>query len=147
MSWLARFISQPEPLHCQMVSRVLGYVERTSYCFLIYVKQERPQPVGYGEADWATDPTTRQSVSGYMFYLGNNTVSWSSKKQKSIALSSCEAQFISLSEAIREGVWLRRLVGEVMASAVMGPTMIGQDNQAAIFVAGTILASVVNILG
>ena len=61
---------------------------------------------GYADADWAEDVTTRKSTSGYVFQIGNSTVSWSSKRQSVVALSSTEAEYVALSHATQEATWL-----------------------------------------
>ena len=134
VGWLSRYVANPSCFQYQMLSRVLGYVSRTRRLGLLYRKQATPLLRGSGDADWGTDPETRQSVSGYEFSLGGNLVSWSSRKQKTVALSSCEAEFVAFSEAVREALWLRRLAGELIPQSVAGATEIGQDNQAAISV-------------
>ena len=132
VGWLARFVASPLPFHYQMLSRVLGYLSRTRGLGLIYRRHKTAVLRGDADADWATDPLTRKSVSAYLFYLGGSLVSWCSKKQKCVALSSCEAEFVSLSEAVRECLWLRRLIQDIFPSGLEGATSIGQDNQAAI---------------
>lgn len=69
--------------------------------------------VGYTDSDFAGDLDDRKSTSGYVFTLGGAAVSWKSKKQSSVSLSSTEAEYIGCSEAIREGIWLRRLYHEM----------------------------------
>ena len=135
VGWLAQHVSSPTFFHFQMLSRVLGYVWKTKELGLYYVRHPEPLLKGYADADWATDYVTRRSISGYFFSLGGHVLSWCSRKQKSVALSSCEAEFTSFSEAVRECMWIRRLLCELLPSAVMQPTIIGQDNQAAIVVA------------
>jgi hypothetical protein len=63
---------------------------------------------GYMDADWATDVNNRKSTSGFVFMLGGAAISWGSKKQTSVALSSTEAEYIATAHAAKEAVWLRR---------------------------------------
>ena len=76
-------------------------------------------------------PDDRKSVSGYIVCINGNPVSWSSRKQKTTALSSCEAEFLALSEAVREALWLRQLLAEMDVGFVQ-PIKIRVDNQSAI---------------
>ena len=69
--------------------------------------------VGYADADWAGDTDTRRSTSGYTFRIGDATVSWSSKRQASVARSSTEAEYVALSNASQEAIWLRKLLSDV----------------------------------
>ncbi|KAK3893083.1 hypothetical protein Pcinc_003076 [Petrolisthes cinctipes] len=86
--------------------------------------------VGYSDADWAGDIKDRKSTSGYCFHLGGGPVSWSSKKQSCVALSTAEAEYMALASAIQEAVWFRKLAvdiqidwdrGLVTAPLALGP--------------------------
>ena len=59
---------------------------------------------GYSDSDWANDISTRKSISGYLFYLADGVVSWSSKRQMTVALSSTEAEYIAISHATKEAL-------------------------------------------
>jgi hypothetical protein len=65
---------------------------------------------GYADIDWAGSPVDRKSTSGYYFSLGSAMISWSSRKQGSIAQSTAEAEYIAASDASKEAVWLRKLI-------------------------------------
>ena len=92
---------------------------------------EDPELIGYSDADWAGDVDTRRSTSGYVFQIGRSTVSWSSRKQATVAKSSTEAEYVALSLATQETVWLRRLM-EDLGKHLDAPTTIYEDNQGAI---------------
>ena len=64
--------------------------------------------IGYSDADWGSDLDERKSTSGYVFLLNNGAITWSSKKQPCIALSTMEAEYVACSVAVQEAVWLRR---------------------------------------
>jgi len=66
--------------------------------------------IGYSDSDWAGSYDDRKSTSGYVFCLGTNVISWCSRKQSSIALSSAEAEYIAANEAVFLSVWLRRIL-------------------------------------
>ena len=76
------------------------------YC-LVYQRSEL-RLVGYSDADWGGDLDQRKSTSSYVFLLNKGAISWCSKKQTCIALSTMEAEFIACSTAVQEAVWLRR---------------------------------------
>jgi hypothetical protein len=61
---------------------------------------------GYTDSDWAGDQDTRRSMSGYVFNLGSAAISWSSKRQPIVALSTCEAKYVGQKNAAKEAVWL-----------------------------------------
>ncbi|PKU79857.1 Retrovirus-related Pol polyprotein from transposon TNT 1-94 [Dendrobium catenatum] len=67
----------------------------------------------YSDADWASDTTDRKSISGFCTFLGSNLISWTVRKQATIAKSSTEAEYRSLSAAASEVIWLRRLTAEL----------------------------------
>ena len=69
--------------------------------------------VGYCDADWAGDLDDRRSTSGYLFKINGAAVSWRSKKQSSVALSTVEAEYMELASAAQEAIWLRRLVSDL----------------------------------
>jgi len=87
----------------------------------------------YADADWANDKETRRSVTGWVAKLGGDPISWASKKQRIVALSTCEAELYAEAAAIQEVLWLRGLLGELGLHSSTGSTVFG-DNQSAIAV-------------
>ena len=87
--------------------------------------------VGYSDADWAGDLDTRHSTSGFVFQIQSDTVSWCSKRQPTVSKSSTESEYIALSGACQEAVWLRRLLADIGLEQ-KGPSTIYEDNQGAI---------------
>ena len=80
----------------------------------------------YADANWAADADTRRSTSGYVFFLGSAPISWSSKRQPIVALSSTEAEYISLSHCAQESQYIRKLLIEF--SVPPAPVTIFGDN-------------------
>jgi hypothetical protein len=68
---------------------------------------------GYTDADWAGNITDRKSTSGYFTFVGGNLVTWRSKKQKVVALSSAKAEFRGMTKGLCELLWLKRLMEEI----------------------------------
>jgi hypothetical protein len=66
--------------------------------------------LGYSDADWGGDLEARKSTTGNIFYLANNSISWLSTLQKTVALSTCEAEYMALKEIVKEGLWVSRLI-------------------------------------
>ena len=90
---------------------------------------ENPVLHGYSDADWGGDSETRRSTLGYyVFQIHGNTVSWRSKRQSSVPRSTTEAEYIALSNACQEGLWLRRLLSDIKLKQV-DPTTIYEDTQ------------------
>ena len=68
---------------------------------------------GYTDADWASDQETRRSLGAYVFLLYGGAVSWSSKRQQSIVLFSCETEYMAQTQTAKEAIWLTRLLSEL----------------------------------
>ena len=86
---------------------------------------------GYSDFDWAGDPDDRKSTTGYAFNIGSTIVSWTSKKQPTIYLSSTEAEYKVLCSATCEAIWIKRIL-EDMGQKQDRPTSIKCDNQSTI---------------
>ena len=87
--------------------------------------------IGYVDADWSSDTDDRKSNTGYLFkYLGA-PITWSSRKQTLVTLSSTEAEYVALSEAVKESLWIRRLLRDFNQD-IDGPVIIYEDNQSCI---------------
>ena len=131
VSSLARFSSKPSKEHWTALKRLLRYLKGSTNYGIRYTKEGTNECIGFSDADWAGDTNDRKSTSGYVFMLSGGAVSWCSKKQKCVALSTAEAEYIALSSAVQETIWLRQLISE-LGSAPQTPTVIYEDNQAAI---------------
>ena len=86
--------------------------------------------VGYIDADYAGDVDTRRSTTGFVFILFGGAVSWSSKRQATVAASTTEAEYIAMAAAVREALWLRQLLKDL--AMVVDTVAIFADNQSAI---------------
>lgn len=88
---------------------------------------------GYTDADWQGDLDDRKSTSGYLLTLAGGAISWSSKKQDSVALSSMEAEYIAASEAVKEAVWLKEFLSTLkIVESASNSVVVYCDNQVAI---------------
>ena len=128
---LAQYMSAPSESHWSGVKRVLRYVKGTLRYGLVFSVNQDNTLIGYSDSDWAGDVDTRRSTSGYTYYIGNSLVSWSSKKQATVAKSTTEAEYVALSLATQESIWLRRLLKSI-GHGTVSPTVIHEDNQGAI---------------
>ena len=131
---MSQFMSNPNQSHWVGVKRILRYLRGTSGYGLIYRGNDGYKVCGYSDADWAGDVNTRRSTSGFVFQLGTSTVSWCSRKQATVAKSSTEAEYVALSTATQEVIWLRRFLVNIGVS-IKGPVQIYEDNQGAIDIA------------
>jgi transposase InsO family protein len=113
---VSRYQSNPGPAHWRAVKRILRYLRGTSDHALCYHGGDL-RLTGYSDADWASDKDERKSTSGYAFILGGGAVSWCSKKQSCIALSTMESEYVACSAAVQEAVWLRRFLQRLGVTA------------------------------
>ena len=132
ISVLSKFMSKPGVEHWKGVKRVLRYVQGTlDYGLINSADDTSTTLTGYTDADWAGDLSTRRSTTGYVFQVQGNTLSWCSKRQGCVARSTTEAEYIALSTASQEAVWLRRLLESVLKKQDK-PTTLCENNQGAI---------------
>jgi hypothetical protein len=112
VGYVSRFMEAPTAEHLTAVKRILRYISGTLHFGCFYQKGREAKLVGYSDSDLAGDIDTRKTTSGILFFLGNNVITWQSQKQKVVALSSCEAEYIAATTAACQGVWLARLLAE-----------------------------------
>ena len=134
VSSVAKFCNKPTELHLTAAKRVLRYLKQTRDLSLTYVKDTPEAIIGYSDTDWAGDVKDQRSTSGNVFLLGGAAITWSSRKQSSVALSTVEAEYMALSVATQDAIWLRQLQEE-LGMEETGPTLIYEDNQGAISMA------------
>ena len=131
---LARFNSNPGPAHWNAAKHVLRYLKGTIDYKLTYKPSIEPEPfITYSDADHGGNPDNGKSTGGYVVKIGTGAVSWSSKLQPLVALSTTEAEHISAVEAGKEILWMCQLMGE-LGYEMPGPSLLRMDNQSAIAV-------------
>lgn len=126
---LSQKVSKPTNNDWTELKRVIKYLKGTAkYKLAMAIHTSDHELSGYADANWAESTINRRSNSGYLFKLNGGVISWSSRKQKCVALSSTEAELIALTEASKEGIWIRRLLNEI-DRIVCDPMTIYEDNQ------------------
>ena len=132
---LSRYASNPGKPHADAVTQCLRYLRGTVDYRLTYIGKGRtedvPPLIGYSDADWAGDLDTRRSTTGYLFRLSGGAVSWQSKRQRTTAQSTVEAEYMAAAAATKESVWLRLLLTGI-GCAPAGPIVLHVDNEGAI---------------
>ena len=134
VSVVSRFSSNPTEAHYASVKRIFRYLRSTVTWHLTY-RGSLQDLIGYTDSDWAGDHATRKSTSGYVYNLGSGAISWSSKRQATVALSTCEAEYIGQTQAAKEAVWLKGLLNEIRPEGGLQTVIIYGDNQGAIALA------------
>ena len=130
---LSQFIQNPGYAHWEGVKRIITYLDTTKNHWLTFRGTSKTLVEGYSDADWASQKD-RHLISGYVFFLGHRAITWSSKKQYIIALSSMESKYIPQTHAAKEAQWLRSFVNE-MRGEKYEPLRLNCNNQGAIVLA------------
>ncbi|XP_042035223.1 secreted RxLR effector protein 161-like [Salvia splendens] len=113
VSVVSRFMVQPGKEHWQAVKRIFRYLRGTYDVGLVYGGDTHCSVTGYSDSDYAGDVDGRRSMTDYVFTLGGSVVSWKATLQAAVTLSTTEAEYMTLTEAAKEGIWLKRLVGDL----------------------------------
>lgn len=129
---LGRHLQSSSDAHWTAGKRILRYLKGTKDIGLVYGESAHGITLkGFADADWATDKDTRRSVTGYVFELGGAAITWNSKLQPTVALSTSEAEYMAACAATQEAIHLRRLLGD-LGFPQEGPTVILEDNMGCI---------------
>ena len=131
-STVAQYCENPGWKHWEAVKRIFRYLLGTKKLELTYGGEDRGL-VGYVYADGASQDH-RRAISGFVFMVDGGAVSWSSKKQELVTLSTTEAEYVAATHAAKEAIWLRRLLGELFGS-IDTPTTLFSDSKSAIALA------------
>jgi hypothetical protein len=110
---LCRHLDCYGPIHWDAAKRVVRYLKGTRELKLVLGGDHPAQLLGFTDSDFANCPDTRRSVSGYCFTLGSGAITWSARQQKTVSLSTCEAEYVAASDAAKELIWLRTLLSEM----------------------------------
>jgi transposase InsO family protein len=138
---LSRFNNNPGAVHWTHLKRVLRYLAGSINHKLTFggdghgrSKGDHGLVFGYCDADWATSIDDRRSITGWVFLAAGGAISWQSQRQKSVALSTVEAEYMAQCQAVKEAIWLRSLLGEVGLGCTT-PMTIFTDSQGAMALA------------
>jgi hypothetical protein len=111
---LSKFVSAPTRTHWETAINVVGYLKGTRDTGICLGKTTGREVVGYADSDWGNDIDDRMSISGGIIYWGTNVVSWFSRKQTMVSLSTAEAESHAMVDVSKEIIYVQRIVGEVM---------------------------------
>uniref|UniRef100_A0A251UUV8 Putative reverse transcriptase, RNA-dependent DNA polymerase n=1 Tax=Helianthus annuus TaxID=4232 RepID=A0A251UUV8_HELAN len=107
------FMHEPRDPHYAFLNRILRYLQGTIDYGLRIIKSASHSLVAYSDADWGGCPDSRRSTSGYCVFLGDNLISWSSKRQPTVSRSSAEAEYRGVANTVAEATWIRNLLLEL----------------------------------
>ncbi|KAJ0502363.1 putative RNA-directed DNA polymerase [Helianthus annuus] len=110
---MSRFMQEPKESHMKLIKQILRYVKGTINLGLSYGRDGDDSIVGFCDSSHATNKTDGRSTTGMAFYFGTSLVSWNSQKQKTVALSSCESEFMAAAATACQALWLRGLLSEL----------------------------------
>lgn len=126
---LSRYVANPGLKHWVCVKRILRYLKKTAH-YALHLREGDTTLTAYADASWGDADQDRHSQSGHLFYVGKSLISWNTYRQRVVARSTAEAEYVSLSDATQEIVWLRRLLSSL--DAHQGTTTLYEDSQSAI---------------
>ena len=126
------FMHDPREPHLALIKRILRYVKGSLSAGLQLGTGAADWLTAYSDADWAGCPDTRRSTSGFCVYLGDNLVSWSSKRQTTVSRSSAEAEYRAVAHVVAECCWLRQLLQELHIS-IPRVTVVYCDNVSTVY--------------
>ncbi|XP_026390920.1 uncharacterized protein LOC113286550 [Papaver somniferum] len=129
------FMYDPRDSHMQALKRILRYIQGTLEHGLFVSATTLTGLTAYSDADWARLPDFRRSTSGFCIFLGDNLVSWSSKRQASVSRSSAEVEYRGVDNVVTETTWLRNLLLELHLP-LRRATIVYCDNISAVFMFG-----------
>jgi hypothetical protein len=96
---LSQFGSNPNKEHLAAAVRVLQYLKKMQNLQLVYNRYGGSELCGWSNLDWASDPDTHRSTTGYVFQINGGSIAWATQKQRTIALSSTELEYMAVSES------------------------------------------------
>ena len=129
---LSRFNNNPTMEHTKYAKYVLHYLKGTKELKIKYDGSSDAGLIGYSDSDWGENRDDRRSASGHVFLMANGAISWASQRQKTVALSVGESEYIELASTGRQAAWLKSFSGEI-GYPIHEPIPLCLDNQAAIF--------------
>ena len=130
----SRFMERPKVSHLAAVKRILRYVKGTLGCGILFPASDTGQKcnlLGFTDSNWCGDKDDRKSTAGYIFMFGRTPISWCSKKEPVVALSSCETEYIAASLCACQAMWLMNLLKELSGNEGEATTLL-VDNVSAI---------------
>lgn len=131
VGYLSRFMQAPKEAHWKAIKQVVRYVKGTLYYGVRYSRDKGEDLMGYSDSNYAAGDGDGKCTSGNVFYYNSCPVTWNSHKQQTVALSSCEAEFMAATTAACQAVWLQGVLDEIMGQK-QKLVMLKVDNRSAL---------------
>ncbi|GAU28814.1 hypothetical protein TSUD_21510 [Trifolium subterraneum] len=130
---ISRYMERPKMSHLSAAKRILRYIKGTMDYGIVFNKPDKKgiELIGYTDSNWCGDKDDRKSTAGYVFLYGGSPISWCSRKEPVVALSTCEAEYIAASLSACQGVWLSNLIDEI-SNVKCDSVILKVDNMSAI---------------
>ena len=129
---LAQFAANPSQKHLNSAKYISHYLAGTKDYSIVYNGKTAKGIAAYTDSDWASDPITRQSATGYFFKLAGGPITWRSQAQTTVAHFSTEAEYMAMSDCSHQVSWIHNIFYEL--SMHLGPFLVYGDNQGSIFI-------------
>ncbi|GJT70100.1 hypothetical protein Tco_1029386 [Tanacetum coccineum] len=110
---LSRFMQDPKDHHLKAVKQVIRYIKGTKEHGIIYKKEGGCKITGYSDSSYGINTDQGKGTTGIVFYFGESPITWCTQKQPTVALSSCESEFMAATGAACQALWLKRLLSEL----------------------------------
>lgn len=128
VNFMSQFNTNYSEEHWKAVKRILRYLKGTLDCGLLY-KETNTDLFGVVDADWGGNMSDRRSYSGYPFILAGGAISWEARKPRTVSLSSTEAEYIAITEATKEALYLKGILRSIGLNT--GDVILYNDSQSA----------------
>jgi hypothetical protein len=130
---ISRYMERPKMSHLSAAKRILRYIKGTMDYGIVFNKPDKKdiELIGYTDSNWCGDKDDRKSTAGYVFLYGGAPISWCSRKEPVVSLSTCEAEYIAASLSACQGVWLSNLIDEI-SNVKCDSVILKVDNTSAI---------------
>ncbi|KAF7768406.1 hypothetical protein Agabi119p4_7649 [Agaricus bisporus var. burnettii] len=128
---LSQHMVTPNKEHYTAGMHLLWYLNGTKNMVLEFDGNSNQGVIAYSNSDWASDPEDRKSITGNFVTIANGTISWLSRKQKTVALSSTEAEYMAISDCLQQLIWVSQLLTEI-GFEIQTPMLYG-DNMGSLF--------------
>ncbi|KAD4584618.1 hypothetical protein E3N88_22219 [Mikania micrantha] len=131
VGYTSRYMQTPRVTHQQAVKHILRYIKGSINLGICYPRGGEGTLMGYSDSSYSADQEDGKGTTGVVFYFNNRPITWLSQKQPTVALSSCEAEFMAATSAACQAIWLKGLIAEITGQEE-AQVVIKVDNKSAI---------------